>query len=115
MSCQSPEHSYADAPRELTIAEIEELVDKFARAAERAQKAGFDGVEINAATFHLINSFLSRAWNKRQDAYGCADLESRARFVVEIIREIKKRLGQDFPVSVLINGAEFGVDKGITI
>ena len=105
---------YSDVPRGLTIAEIEGLIDKYARAAERAQKAEFDGVEINAATGHLPNSFLSRAWNKRQDAYGCADLESRARFVVEILRTIKERLGQDFPVGVLINGAEFGVDKGTT-
>ena len=102
-------------PKELTIPEIEDLVDKFANAAVRAQKAGFDGVEVNAARMHLINSFLSRAWNKRQDKYGCASLENRSRFLVEIIREIKKRLGQDFPVTTLINGIELRIDKGITI
>ncbi len=102
-------------PKELTILEIEDLVDKFANAAVRAQKAGFDGVEVNAARMHLINSFLSRAWNKRQDRYGCACLENRSRFLVEIIREIKKRLGQDFPVITLINGIELRIDKGITI
>ena len=102
-------------PRELTIPEIEDLVDKFANAAVRAQKAGFDGVEVNAARMHLINSFLSRAWNKRQDIYGCASLESRSRFLVQIIREIKKRLGKDFPVITLINGIELAIDKGITI
>jgi 2,4-dienoyl-CoA reductase (NADPH2) len=102
-------------PKELTVPEIEELVDKFATAAVRAQKAGFDGVEVNAARMHLINSFLSRAWNKRQDKYGCASLENRARFLVEIIREIKKRLGQDFPVITLINGIELKTEKGITI
>jgi 2,4-dienoyl-CoA reductase (NADPH2) len=103
------------APKELTISEIEDLVDKFAIAAERAQKAGFDGVEVNAARMNLINSFLSRAWNKRQDKYGCASLENRSRFLVEIIREIKNRLGQDFPVITLINGIELRIDKGITI
>jgi 2,4-dienoyl-CoA reductase (NADPH2) len=102
-------------PKELTIPEIEGLVDKFAGAAVRAQKAGFDGVEVNAARMHLINSFLSRAWNKRQDQYGCASLENRSRFLVQIIREIKKRLGQDFPVTTLINGIELRIDKGITI
>ncbi|NIM45892.1 MAG: NADH:flavin oxidoreductase, partial [Nitrososphaeria archaeon] len=81
-------------------------------AAERAEKAGFDGVEINAASSHLFDSFLSLAMNRRQDAYGPADLESRSRFLVEVIREIKKRLGQDFPVGVIMNGAEFGLDKG---
>lgn len=100
--------------KELTIPEIEELVNKFALAAERAHKAGFDGVEINANSSHLINTFLSRAWNKRQDAYGYKDMESRARFLVAIIQETKKRLGRDFPVSVLITGAEYGIDKGIT-
>jgi 2,4-dienoyl-CoA reductase (NADPH2) len=102
-------------PKELTIPEIEDLVDKFAGAAVRAQKADFDGVEVNAARMHLINSFLSRAWNKRNDKYGCASLENRARFLVEIIREIKKRLGKDFPVTTLINGIELMTDKGLTI
>jgi len=102
-------------PKELTIPEIEDLVDKFASAAVRAHKAGFDGVEVNAARMHLINSFLSRAWNKRWDIYGCASLESRSRFLVQIIREIKKRLGKDFPVITLINGIELAIDKGITV
>ncbi len=102
-------------PRELTIAEIEDLVDKFAGAAVRARQAGFDGVEVNAARMHLINSFLSRAWNKRQDKYGCPNLENRARFLVEIIREIKKRLGPDYPVTTLINGLELHIENGITI
>jgi len=104
-----------DEPRGLTIPEIEELVDKCARAAERAQKAGFDGVEINTGSTHLLGSFLSLALNKRQDDYGPATMESRSRFLVEIIRAIKQRLGQDFPVGVIMNGAEFGLDKGITI
>jgi 2,4-dienoyl-CoA reductase (NADPH2) len=103
------------APRGLTIPEVEDIIDKFASSAVRAQKAGFDGVEINAATNHLVNSFLSRVWNKRQDAYGCQTLESRSRFLVEIIREIKKRLGQDFPVCALINGMEYGRKEGTTI
>jgi 2,4-dienoyl-CoA reductase (NADPH2) len=102
-------------PRELTIPEIEDLVDKFAGAAVRARDAGFDGVEVNAARMHLINSFLSRAWNKREDRYGCASLENRSRFLVEIIHEIKNRLGRDFPVSTLTNGIELRTGKGITI
>jgi 2,4-dienoyl-CoA reductase (NADPH2) len=97
-----------EMPRALTIPEIEELVVKFASAAERAQKAGFDGVEINAGSNHLLSSFLSRAWNKRQDAYGCESLESRARFLLEILWETKKRVGQDFPVDVMFNGIEVG-------
>jgi len=104
-----------DVPRELTIPEIEAIIDKFADAAERAQKAGFDGIDINAGASHLFSTFLSRHWNKRQDIYGCGSLESRARIVIEIIIEIKRRLGQDFPVGVLFNGLEFGAKDGTTI
>jgi 2,4-dienoyl-CoA reductase (NADPH2) len=104
-----------EAPRELSIAEIEEIVVKVVNAAERAQKAGFDGVEINAAASHLFATFLSLLWNKRQDAYGCGSLESRAKIMVDIIGGIKKRLSRDYPVSVIINALEFGGEKGITI
>ncbi len=102
-------------PQGLTIPEIEDIVDKFAATAERAKKAGFDGVEVNCGTGHLINSFLSRIWNRRQDAYGYQDFEGRTRFAVEIIREIKRRLGQDFIVSALVNVIELGHEKGTTI
>jgi len=104
----------AQVPRQLTVADIHDLVDKFASLAGRAKKAGFDGVEINGARMHLINSFLSRAWNKRKDEYG-GSLENRARFMVEIVREIKRRLGKDFPISTLINGIELDIPNGITI
>ena len=95
-------------PREITIPEIKEIVENFCNNAVGAQKAGFDGVEVNASCSHLLHSFLSPFWNKRQDAYGCGSLENRTRFLVEIIREIKKRLGRDFPVSTIINGIEIG-------
>ncbi len=104
-----------EAPRELSVAEIEEIVVKVVNAAQRAQKAGFDGVEINAAASHLFATFLSRLWNKRRDAYGCGSLESRAKIMVDIIGGIKKRLGRDYPVSVIINALEFGGEGGITL
>ena len=95
-------------PRGITIAEIKKIVEEFVNNAVGAQKAGFDGVEINTSCSHLLHTFLSPFWNKRQDEYGCGSIENRTRFLVEIIREIKKRLGQDFPVSTLINGIETG-------
>ncbi len=103
------------ATRAATIAEIEGVVNKFIAAAERYHKAGFDGVEINASGNHLLNSFLSRAFNTRGDAYGCKTFESRSKIVVDILRGIKKRVGKDFPVSILINGMEYGIEKGMTI
>jgi 2,4-dienoyl-CoA reductase (NADPH2) len=101
--------------RGLTVPEIKEIQGMFLASAERARQAGFDGVEINVGSCHLGNSFLSPAWNKRQDEYGIDTLENRSRFAVEIIREVKKRLGEDFVVGVLMNGAEFGIDNGIKL
>lgn len=103
------------ATREATVTEIEGVVNKFIAAAERYHKAGFDGVEINASGNHLLNSFLSCAFNTRRDAYGCQTLETRSKIVVDILHGIKKRMGKDFPVSILINGMEYGIEKGMTI
>ncbi len=102
------------SPKELTSSEIEELICKFAKAAERARKAGYEGVEVHACHDYLINGFLSLAWNRRQDAYGCKDITSRSKFLVDIIKAIKKRAGEDYPVGVRINGAEYGIKGGIT-
>jgi 2,4-dienoyl-CoA reductase (NADPH2) len=103
---------HAEKPHPLTVGEIQEIVDKFASAAVRAQKAGFDGIDINAASSHLLHNFFSPFWNKRTDNYG-GSIENRARFAVEVIREIKKRAGNDFPVSVIINGVEIGQGIGV--
>ena len=103
---------HAETPHALTVEEIQEIVDKFASAAVRAQKAGFDGVDINAASSHLLHNFFSPFWNKRTDAYG-GSVENRARFAMEVIREIKKRAGTDFPVSVIMNGIEIGQGIGV--
>lgn len=104
-----------DEPRSVTQQEIQELVNKFADAAERASKAGFDGVEVNTSSTHLINSFLSPGWNRRIDEYGPQNLENRSRFLVEIVSAIKTRLGKEFPVSVLLTGIEYGVPNGIVL
>jgi 2,4-dienoyl-CoA reductase (NADPH2) len=108
----SPADFQRDLLRELTIPEIEEIVDKYASAAVRVQKAGFDGVDINAGSTHLMHNFLSPFWNRRKDAYGDSR-EKRARFLVDIIREIKKRCGREFPVCVCMNGIEIGRTAGI--
>jgi len=118
VSALSPEELPSDAwvtGKELTVPEIEGLIDIFARAAVRAQKAGYDGVEINGSYYHLVNGFLSRFWNRRQDAYGCGSLENRARFYVEVIREVKRRCGKDYPVATNINAIEYGLKNGTTL
>jgi 2,4-dienoyl-CoA reductase (NADPH2) len=101
--------------REMTIEDIKRVEERFVNAAMIAKKAGFDGVEVNGAANHLINSFLSRAWNKRHDAYGCDSLENRGRFLVEIIDGIRKATGRDFGMMVMINSLESGLKEGINI
>ena len=101
-------------PIEISISEIEGIVEEFGRQAERIKRAGFQGIELNAGCNHLLNSFLSRAWNKRQDAYGIGSMESRAKIVADIIKEVKRLNGKDFAIIALINGAEPGLEKSIT-
>lgn len=108
----SPLDFHNEPPRELSVGEIEEIIDKFANAAVRAEKAGFDGIDINAGSSHLLHNFLSPYWNRRSDEYGGTP-ENRARFLVQIIKEMKKRLGDDYPVAVTINGIEIGQVMGI--
>lgn len=112
VTLNSPMDFHNEMPRQLSIEEIKQLVDKFAGAAVRAQKAGFDGIDINAGSSHLLHNFLSPYWNRRQDLYG-GSRENRARFLTDIVHEIKNRLGKDFPISVCINGIEVGKVMGI--
>ena len=108
---KNPYDHHNEEPRPLTVSEIDGIVEKFANAALRARKAGFDGIDLNASSSHLFQSFLSPFWNKRDDAYG-GSLENRARFLTEVIRAMKNRAGSDFPVSVILNGVEIGLAIG---
>ena len=99
-------------PREITQEEIRDLVNRFALAAERVKKAGFDGVEIHGAHEYLIADFLSPAFNRRHDNYG-GSLANRARFLLEVLQVCKEAVGRDFPVWCRINGKEYLKD-GLT-
>ncbi len=101
-------------PHELMVEEIEIIVQWFVSAAVRAKEAGLDGVEIHAAHSYLIASFLSSATNRRQDKYG-GTLEKKARFLTEVLQEIRKKVGQEYPVWPRINALEWGRENGITI
>ncbi|MFC1981801.1 FAD-dependent oxidoreductase [Chloroflexota bacterium] len=100
-------------PREMTVDEIKETVACFASAAKRAQKAGFDAVQVHAANRYLLNSFVSPAWNRRQDSYG-GNLKNRARFTLEAVEAVRQVVGQDYPISCRINGEERDIYGGIT-
>ena len=90
----------------MTKAQIKEVVGYFADGAGRAQAAGLDGVELHGANGYLITQFLSSAINDRKDEYG-GSLENRARFVLEIVRAIRARVGRDFHLQMKISAREF--------
>ena len=97
----------------LTVGGIETLIGKFADAAVRAREAGFELLEIHGAHGYLINQFLSGCSNIREDEYG-GDLTGRARFAIEIVTEIRRRLGPEFPLSFKISAQEF-VPAGLDV
>jgi 2,4-dienoyl-CoA reductase-like NADH-dependent reductase (Old Yellow Enzyme family) len=90
----------------MTIAQIRETVEAFAEGARRARDAGLDGVELHGSNGYLITQFLSSAINDRDDDYG-GPLENRARFVLEIVRAIRARVGNDFHLQVKISATEY--------
>jgi NADPH-dependent 2,4-dienoyl-CoA reductase/sulfur reductase-like enzyme len=96
----------------LTIKGIQQLVQKFGDAAARAYQAGFELIEIHGAHGYLVNQFLSRFSNIREDEYG-KDVAGRTRFAKEIVMEVRKRVGDDFPISFKISAEEY-VDSGLT-
>ena len=95
-----------NCPRALTEPEIEELVRRFAWAAARAKEWGFTGVQIHGAHGYLVNQFLSGHHNRRDDQWG-GSLENRMRFLREIYRAIRTEVGEDFPIGVKLNSADF--------
>jgi 2,4-dienoyl-CoA reductase-like NADH-dependent reductase (Old Yellow Enzyme family)/NADPH-dependent glutamate synthase beta subunit-like oxidoreductase len=97
----------------LTIDGIQEIVFKFGEAARRAREAGFDLIEIHGAHGYLVNQFLSPFSNIREDRYG-GDTAGRARFAVEIVAELRRRVGQAYPLSFKISAQEF-VPGGLTV
>ena len=101
--------------RAMTGQELEDQIDLWASAAERACKAGFDACEINHATAHQGNTFLSRIWNKRDDEYGPQSYENRTRFIRNIITEAKRRCGPAFAVTTIINAAEYNHPRATTL
>ncbi|MFI7235490.1 FAD-dependent oxidoreductase [Streptomyces cyaneofuscatus] len=82
-------------PNALTGEQVEETIEEFVRAAELAQLAGYDGVEIMGSEGYLINEFIVSATNHRTDRWG-GSYENRIRFPVEIVRRVRERVGSDF-------------------
>lgn len=102
------QHRWLDKTcRALTVDEIHELVRDFGEGAYNAKRAGFDGVQIHAVhEGYLIDQFAISLFNQRTDEYG-GSLENRLRFAREIVEEIKRRCGQDFPVMLRYSPKSF--------
>ncbi|UPW20558.1 NADH:flavin oxidoreductase/NADH oxidase family protein [Agarivorans sp. TSD2052] len=95
-----------NTPRALTETGIYEIISQFATSAKLAKQAGFTGVQIHGAHGYLVSQFLSSRHNQRNDQWG-GSLENRLRFVVEVYRAIRKEVGDDFPVGIKLNSADF--------
>ncbi|MGW1202590.1 NADH:flavin oxidoreductase/NADH oxidase family protein [Streptomyces cyaneofuscatus] len=93
-------------PTAMTPRQIDDTVTRFAVTAHRAEKAGFDGVEIHAAHGYLLSQFLSPLVNKRTDHWGGL-LENRARLLLDIVRCIRTAVSPAFAVAVKLNSADF--------
>lgn len=93
-------------PKAMTEAEIGEVVGRFADAAERAQRAGFDGIELHAAHGYLFSQFLSPLANQRTDSWG-GSLENRARLLLDVVRAVRVAVKPAFGLGVKINSADF--------
>ncbi len=93
-------------PTPMTQGDIATLVQAFGDAAERAQAAGFDGVQMHGAHSYLLSQFLNPYYNRRSDEYG-GSIENRARIIFEVYEEIRKRVGRNYPVLIKINAEDF--------
>ena len=94
--------------RGLSTLEVEQLVEDFISGARRAERAGFDGVELHGAHGYVLTQFLSQADNRRQDRYGGA-LENRARIILEIIDGVRRACRPDFQLGLRLSPERYGL------
>lgn len=99
-------------PVEISTDEIKSLVKSFGKAAARVKESGFDGVEIHAAHGYFLSQFLCPHYNVRTDEYG-GSIENRARIILEIYKEIRKAVGNDYPILIKFNSEDF-MEDGLT-
>jgi len=108
-------------PIELSVEDIEQIIQRFVQAARRAQEAGFDAIEIHGSNINAQTQFRSAVWNKRNDKYG-GSVEKRARFLCDTIKAVRKEVGKDFTLwcrlslfEVFYTGASKVAEYGVTI
>lgn len=99
--------------REASVPELKAIQEDFARAALRAKKAGYDGVQIHAAHGFFLSQFMTPHYNRRTDLYGGV-VENRSRMTLETYDSIRSAVGGDFPIFVKINSTD-GVEGGLSL
>jgi len=103
-----PSDDAATGARGLTLPEVEQLRDDFIAAAKRAEKAGFDGIEVHGAHGYILAEFLSAEINRREDLYG-GSVENRSRIIFEIIDGIRATCRPDFQIGLRLSPERFGL------
>ncbi|MGL4913111.1 MAG: NADH:flavin oxidoreductase [Romboutsia sp.] len=99
--------------KEISKEEIKYLVKAYANASYRVKESGFDGVEIHGGHGYLLSQFLSPYYNKRDDEYG-GSIENRGRIIFEIFEAMRAKVGDDFPILIKLNSADYVKDGGLT-
>ncbi len=107
-----PYYPHSQVPREMTRDDMEKTVADYVAAVQRADRIGFDMIELHAAHGYLLASFISPVTNKRTDEYG-GSLENRMRFPLEVFRAMRKAWPASKPMSVRISATDW-IDGGVT-
>lgn len=103
-----PSDNERSGARGLTHAEVKQLIEDFIKGAERAEKSGYDGVELHGAHQYILCQFFSAEINRRDDEYG-GSLENRYRILFEIIDGIRARCRKDFMLGVRLSAERYGL------
>jgi 2,4-dienoyl-CoA reductase-like NADH-dependent reductase (Old Yellow Enzyme family) len=103
-----------EVPRAATEEDLSRVIEQFAAAAARAEKAGFQGVEMHGAHGYLLSQFLSTTMNQRSDGWGGA-LENRARLIREVTRAVRARVATGFVVGVRLSLEDYGFARGLDL
>jgi len=104
---------FPETPAELTLEEIQNIVNAFGEGAQRAKEWDFDAVQLHGAHGYLINQFLSPLTNHRTDEYG-GDIENRSRFLTEVYKKVRETVGSNYPVLIKLNASD-NLEGGLTI
>jgi 2,4-dienoyl-CoA reductase-like NADH-dependent reductase (Old Yellow Enzyme family) len=96
---------FPELPAELTKDDIDAIVKAFGEGARRAKAWGIDALQLHGAHGYLINQFLSPLTNRRSDEYG-GSIENRCRFLMEVYHEVRKAVGENYPLMIKLNGSD---------